>query len=126
MGDTFLINKNGSVSHYPMVKVINNIERLDYKQDKGKYMVTQFAFLILCIFPIYGQLIYLLTSLLYRMRCGFDHSLGLELKSKLMSLSGYIVINLANWDFTRKSDESLRQNLIPCNNCLQQITRLLF
>ena len=62
MGDTFLINKDGSVSHYPTVKVINNIEWLDYKQEKGKDSATQIAFLILCIFPIYGQLMYLLTS----------------------------------------------------------------
>lgn len=78
MGAAFLINKDGSVSHYPTIKVINNIEWLDYKQEKGKYTVTQIAFLILCIFPIYGQLIYLLTSLLFRMICGFWPFFGIR------------------------------------------------
>lgn len=78
MGNAFLINKDGSVSHCPLIKVINNIEWLDYKQEKGKYSAAQIVFIVLCIFPIYGQLIYILTSFVVRMICGYWPFIGIR------------------------------------------------
>lgn len=93
MGEIFLINRDGSVSHYTMVKVINNIELLDYKQVKGKYTAIHIAFFVLCIFPIYGQVIYLLSSLTIRRMCGYWPFFGIRaIKQKNVPIRIYCSI----------------------------------
>lgn len=78
MGDTFLINNDGSVSRSSLAKVINNIQWLDYKQEKSKYSAVQIAFIVLCIFPIYGQIIYILTSIVVRITFGYWPFFGIR------------------------------------------------
>ena len=78
MGESFYINKDGSVTHNSDRKTVNNIDWLDYKQEKSKYSAAQIGFIVLCIFPIYGQLIYLLTSFVVRMICGYWPFIGIR------------------------------------------------
>lgn len=53
MGNPFYINNDGSVTQSAK-RYINNIEWLDYRKYKGKVSAIQIIAHIICLFPIFG------------------------------------------------------------------------
>lgn len=77
MGNPFYINNDGAVTQSSK-RFINNIEWLDYKQYKGKWSTSQVIACIICLFPIYGWVIGLLSSCGIRIACGYWPFLGIQ------------------------------------------------
>lgn len=77
MGNPFYINNDGSVTQSSK-RYINNIEWLDYKQYKGKWSTGQVIACIICLFPIYGWLLGLLSACGIRIACGYWPFLGIQ------------------------------------------------
>lgn len=70
MGEQFTINGDGSITRSNR-KTLNNIKWIDYKQYKGKWSPFQIIFCILCLFPVYGWMIGLLTFIVVKLSKGF-------------------------------------------------------
>lgn len=77
MGSPFYINHDGSVTQSSR-KAINNIDWLDYKQYKGKFSFLQIIFLIVCVFPVYGWIIGLISWSVIRKVRGYWPFIGIR------------------------------------------------
>lgn len=77
MGEQFTINGDGSITRSNR-KTLNNIKWIDYKQYKGKWSPFQIIFCILCLFPVYGWMIGLLTFIVVKLSKGFWPIFGIR------------------------------------------------
>lgn len=77
MGELYTINGDGSITRSNK-KTLNNIKWIDYKQYKGKWSLAQIIFCVLCLFPVYGWMIGLLTFLSVKLSKGFWPIFGIR------------------------------------------------
>lgn len=76
MGEQFTINGDGTIAR-SVKKTINNVKWLDYKQYGNKWSWGQIIFCVLCLLPIYGWVIGLITVAGIRLIKGFWPILGI-------------------------------------------------
>lgn len=77
MGKPFYINDDGSATQSSK-RYINNIEWLDYKQYKGKRSAIQVIACVICLFPIYGWGVGLLSCCGIRIARGYWPFFGIQ------------------------------------------------
>lgn len=72
------VNKDGSISKTPVTKTINNIEWLDYRQYRDKISLWQVVFHIVCLFPIFGWGLAIVSWCTVRFTCGYWPFFGIR------------------------------------------------
>lgn len=77
MGEAFVINRDGSVTQ-STIKTINSVEWIDFKDFKGKHSFWQYFYCVLCLFPMIGWGLGILTYLGVKIGKGYWPFFGIR------------------------------------------------
>lgn len=77
MGESFVVNRDGSVTN-SVCRNINSIDWIDFKQLKGRYSWVEILTMVICVVPVYGWGLFILSSLIGRLVNGYWPYFGIQ------------------------------------------------
>lgn len=78
MGNAYFINQDGSISKNLEKRLVNNINWIDHSRFKGKHSFWQIGAVVLCLFPVWGWGVGILSCIGIRIICGFWPFIGIR------------------------------------------------